>query len=110
LVSKQRNGSSALNSNTTGNEIIILFGQSGDRKQLVVPHDTRTQPHLDELHVQPHALALRAHHAAGLQRLVDLLEERLLEQHRRGAHRVRGVHDDAVVRPREVAARKLRTI
>ena len=48
--------------------------------------------------MQPDALPLRGEHAPGLERPVNLLEERLLEEHRRRTHRVGRVDDDCVVR------------
>eukprot|EP00620_Florenciella_sp_RCC1587_P015358 CAMPEP_0182566204 /NCGR_PEP_ID=MMETSP1324-20130603/7737_1 /TAXON_ID=236786 /ORGANISM="Florenciella sp., Strain RCC1587" /LENGTH=368 /DNA_ID=CAMNT_0024779967 /DNA_START=63 /DNA_END=1170 /DNA_ORIENTATION=+ len=51
----------------------------------------------DEVEVQPHALALRADHAARVERRSHLLVELGLEQRLRRAHRVARVDDDHVV-------------
>ena len=47
--------------------------------------------------MEPDALTLRAQDAAGFERPVDLLEERLLEEHTRGSDGIGGIDDDGVV-------------
>mmetsp|Transcript_16830 Transcript_16830/g.29999 ORF Transcript_16830/g.29999 Transcript_16830/m.29999 type:complete len:282 (-) Transcript_16830:379-1224(-) len=65
---------------------------------------------LDDGHVKPEALTLRADGAAGFERSVHQLEERPLEEDLSGANWVGGVDDNRVVRPLRCLSKVINTV